>query len=447
MQSYSLLFQDNYSVSIDKGKAPPDFRVDLNMDQVIDSIAAYTREYDLHPIFYSPLNNAADVEHRQAIFRDLEAPLLLKLVKSFTQNLYQMHMCFSAGENNAYPIHKQGWFLEAAAVYCQAVSSFAEGLARLQMDSTAFLRFREYISAYVRAEEFTNLVAEICQVKADLSAITYSLIIQGPWVGIRPFKDEPDYMEEVQRVFEKFKDGAVKNYMVDFPPTSGTNHVEAHILDFVALLFPLQFQRLTSFCLKYKDFIDEKVKDFDREIQFFLAYLDYIATIDKAGLGFCYPRVTAQSKEIFAKETYDLALASKRVAEHATVVCNDFFLRDTERIFVISGPNQGGKTTFARTFGQLHYLASLGCPVPGREAQLFLYDLLFTHFENEEDITNLRGKLQDDVFRIHQILEQATPNSILILNEIFTSTTYQDAVFMSKKSWERSSPLIYCVFG
>ena len=443
----SILFENAEDGIYKETPEAPVFFVDLNLDQIIDAITTGKEEYHLKPFFYASLKDTGAIAYRQEIMRDLENEILFERIKSFAEKMREMRRYIALVDTLYYKYHKEGWFLEALVMYCKAVTCLLNDLDLADLKSRGLLAFREYLANYTASGRFTSLAAETKKLKADLSAVKYCLIIKGNRIKVRKYESEIDYSAEVEKTFERFKQGAVKDYRAKSPMDSGMSHVEAGILDLIAKLYPDVFLHLDNYCANNHGYLDETIAAFDREVQFYMAYLEHIAKIKQAGLKFCYPQIAVTNKNVHNYEGFDLALAFKLISEQSTVVCNDFFLKDKERIFVVSGPNQGGKTTFARTFGQLHYMAGLGCSVPGSQARLFLFDKLLTHFEKEENIDDLRGKLQDDLVRIYDILNQATSNSIIVMNEVFTSTTLNDAVFLGKKVMEKIMQLdLLCVY-
>jgi hypothetical protein len=444
MTFHSILFDKD---SIQKETAEqPAFFTDLNLDQVIDATAARKQDYNLKPFFYTHLRDVETIYYRHEVMRDMENDTLMATINALAEKMIIVRRYLGMVEKLDFHYHKKGWVLEAALLYCDAITDLASNLSQTNMKSRGFLAFREYVTNYVHSHAFQALQKEAQKVKNGLSNVKYCVIIQEGRLSVLKYEGETDYSVEVEGTFEKFKQGAVKDYRLDLYMGSGMNHLEAKILEFVALLYPKPFAALDQFCLHHSQFMDDTIRVFDREIQFYVAYLEFIANIKHKSVTFCYPQV-GRSGEVYNNDGFDLALANALSYSEKAVVCNDFYLNDPERIIVVSGPNQGGKTTFARTFGQLHYLASLGCPVPGREARLFLFDNIFAHFERQEDIRNLRGKLEDDLARIHDILTYITSDSILILNEIFASTTLQDAVFLSKEIMAKVMELdLLCVW-
>ncbi len=431
----------------------PPFFVDLNLDQVVDTVVGNYSEYDLKPFFYFPLSSIDEVLYRQEVFHDLENATLYEHVRYFAERMREVRKHLKLVDKLYYKRQKEIWFLYAVEVYCETVKKFAADLSNEQPNSRGIKAFNEYLTSYTVGSKFKLLTEEIKKLKTDLGNVKYRIIIRDNSFTVQNYEPGIDYSDVIEKTFQKFKQGAVKDYLVKYNSVSqDMNHIEVQILDFVAQLNSDVFSRLENFNTQNKNFIDETISVFDKEIHFYISYIENIKKFKSSGLKFCYPAILETSSngtsiDLYDYEAFDLALAQKLSGDSDQLVCNDFYLKDKERIIVVTGPNQGGKTTFARMFGQLHYLASLGCPVPGSEAKLYLFDNIFTQFERSEKVENLRGKLEDDLTRIHNILEDATSRSIIIMNEIFNSTTLEDVSFLSAQIMDKILGLdLICVW-
>ena len=414
---------------------------DLRLDHVVDSIAGDHDEYDVRPLFLTPLQTVDSVNYRQDVFRDLEDPAVVAHLRVFARTLRSMREHLAHGELLA-KYQRLRWFAGAVGIYCHAVTDLADALATTTAKSRGFVGLRDYLAAYVASAEFTTLVADTTKTTDELASIRYRLHISADQVRVAKASDRPetDYAAEVDRTFERFKTDAPTQYSFTASASAAMYELEGAVLDTVAEIYPRVFGGLESYAERHAGFIDATIAAFDREIHFYLEYLRYTDGLQAIGLAFCYPVMSATSKTIAGDAAFDLALAH-RLNAAAAIVTNDFFLDGSERILVITGPNQGGKTTFARMFGQMHYLASLGLPVPGREAKLLLTDRVLTHFQRQEKVENQRSELEIGLLHVHKLLERATSKSLIILNEVFSSTSLTDAVYLNRAVLARVSDL------
>lgn len=438
MTAFDILFPPGVSPQSASPQQPACFP-DLNLDQVVTAITQPKKSYDLKALFFTPLTDRVSILYRQDIMRDLESAELLEQTNTFSQQMFDLNRSIENITNRTAPPRDgvgyldKGRVLEAARSYCGAVIAYAGAIERADLHSEGLRAARAYFRAYIESDAFVVLKRDAEATRHTMDTVRYCMLIKDAAIRVQKYDSEANYTDEIVATFAKFNEGAVTSYLHKIPDEPYAAHVEESVLGLLSGLFPDAFATLDRFYAEHSGFLDKPVVNFALDVQFYSAYLRHISGMRKAGLPFCYPDIATEDKEIASRDGFDIALAGLLTVQNAPVVRNDFHLSGRERIIVISGPNQGGKTTFARAFGQMHYLASLGCCVPGYQARLYLFDQIYTHFEREEEVESLNGKLQDELIRIHRILECATDRSIIVINEILTSTSLSDAELIGKR--------------
>lgn len=140
--------------------------------------------------------------------------------------------------------------------------------------------------------------------------------------------------------------------------------------------------------------------------------------VDRFHLPICMPRVCRQQDMSYA----DLKEFVMCIEQRVTAVGNTCDISD-KMLLVITGANQGGKSTFLRSVGIAQVMLQCGLFVTAQKFESGLFPSLFTHFTRREDSAMNSGRLDEELGRMSQIVDNLDGNSLLLLNESFATTT------------------------
>lgn len=409
----------------------PKFFYDLNLDQIVQDIMDETKLYDLRSFYYY-MAKEEDINYRLNVLKDMENPFIYQSIVDFGIEIRKAKEYLNNVGLSEYEVQKHKWNLDSAECYIRSVLKLSSKLGEGKLTSEGLLSFHEWLKNYMVSEEFVQLKDDTESLMKQFDEMKFHIKLKRDRVIIKAGYLEENYCKQLQ---DTFKEENEEEHFYQKNPfgTALLSALEGKVLDVLKKPYEQTFLELLEYDKKHKNFIYSMINEFELESQFYLAFCMYREKLQENKFHFCYPMIDRKQKFEVIKG-YDLALAKKNASQNKEVIFNDCYLNEGEQFFVITGPNQGGKTTFARALGQIVYFASIGLMVPCETACFPLFDGIYTHFAMDENPDNGTGKLKEELLRLKEMMEHKTNHSFVIINEIFTSATSYDAYLMGKKA-------------
>lgn len=188
--------------------------------------------------------------------------------------------------------------------------------------------------------------------------------------------------------------------------------------------------------LEYKLFTELRmyVKTFTERLQHqakMISELDCLQSFAEIAQAYNYVRPTFSHDQ-----TLDLKASRhpvvERVMDYNDYVPNDCYLDASEFIYLITGPNMSGKSTYMRQVAIISIMAQMGAYVPCDTAVLPIFDQIFTRIGAADDLVSGKSTFMVEMLEAQKALKHATPNSLIIFDEIGRGTSTYDGLALAQ---------------
>ena len=317
------------------------------------------------------------------------------------------------------------------------------GANREKFQSTAFSELAAYIAELVESEYYKELnerLAELTRRVREIKSVTIGVNLDAQLrpreAGVLAINAESfrsgDTLQKILHIGERDDRFTCIAALTPFGKKQSENQKTALSMAFHSAINEVYRQSLRSwkrivreYVLDNTDFLLSLLPEFE----FLQKGTNLLRALQIKGNVISLPKICPAAARVFrATALYNPAVALK---VEGAVVTNDFAFDEKAAIFVLTGPNRGGKSVITCAVGLCKAMAQLGLPVPAAEAELSPVDGIFTHFPTGADDTIDKGRLGEECARLGEIFDLISAESLVLLDESLSSTGSFEASYIA----------------
>ncbi|MCR4795106.1 MULTISPECIES: MutS-related protein [Ruminococcus] len=466
---------------------------DLGLDTLCRELSNDPKEQNIIMNIISNMTNDPRVAaYRQKVFVDILG--FPKLRKQLSELFERIEFLRKFSGSNIQTDEKLGFWhlmhrLDELDDYIKCVEAMRECLSDKEIKSEGLQGFKEYIDELYNDACFAEMKKDIAELKIkslNIQSVTLGVNVNSRFEAVsmglvsindKPFKksnivtnfadaiaskskiqegnewDGDMHYHQVDKLNEHkisnfiqkaggylavtntpFIDGRIRATVTKTPDGDGSANATCYLDKVINKMLDSLVKKLRDTFSKYADIAIVNISQIIPEFMYYIMFAEFIERSMEKGFRFCEAQlIDGENVSMDARGLYNLKLAVN-MQNVDDIVYNDLVFDKEHTIYILTGANRGGKTTITQAVGLMYVLAQGGIYVPASSFEYKPVDCVYTHFPADEDKTMDLGRLGEECVRFKAIYSECTKDSLLLLNETFSTTSFEEGFYIANDS-------------
>lgn len=330
-------------------------------------------------------------------------------------------------------------------LYISSVDTLNDGLNAVsdKLHSRAFRTLCDRINELAESDYYSELNEKLCELTKrvrEIKSVTVGVNLDAQLrpreAGVLSINPEQfrsgDVIEKILRLNFRDDEYTCIAKLVPFNKNQTENQKTALAIAFNSAINDVYSSSLRSWKKIVQQYVLENTDfllDLMPEIEFLVKGTRMLSRLRAKGCPLCLPTIAAAEERAYkAMGLYNPAVALKIEGD---VVPNDLIFDENAAIYVLSGPNRGGKSVITCALGISQAMLQLGMFFPAESAVVSPVDAIFTHFPTGADDTIDKGRLGEECARLDAIIDAVSSRSLVLLDESLSSTGAFEASYIA----------------